>query len=75
MASWNWQKSSCSEVQRNFSVLSRAHTEETDFKQFDFLQRETKVYEPNALIKLVNTQNVSVTRIVDSSSIQRAETK
>ena len=27
------------------------------------------------LITLVNTQNVSVTRIVDSSSIQRAETK
>ena len=27
------------------------------------------------LITLVNTQNVSVTNIVDSSSIQRAETK
>ena len=26
-------------------------------------------------ITLVNTQNVSVTKIVDSSSIQRAETK
>jgi len=28
-----------------------------------------------SLITLVNTQNVSVTKIVDSSSIQRAETK
>ena len=27
------------------------------------------------LIAMVNTQNVSVTKIVDSSSIQRAETK
>ena len=27
------------------------------------------------LITLVNTQNVSVTKIVDSSSIQRAETE
>ena len=27
------------------------------------------------LISLVNTQNVSVTKIADSSSIQRAETK
>ena len=30
---------------------------------------------PTSLITLVNTQNVSVTKIVDSSSIQRAETK
>jgi len=28
-----------------------------------------------ALITLVNTQNVSATKIIDSSSIQRAETK
>jgi len=27
------------------------------------------------LVMLVNTQNVSATKIVDSSSIQRAETK
>jgi len=27
------------------------------------------------IITLVNTQNVSITKIVDSSSIQRAETK
>jgi len=30
---------------------------------------------PSLYITLVNTQNVSVTKIVDSSSIQRAETK
>ena len=29
----------------------------------------------NSLVTLVNTQNVSVTKIVDSSSIQRAGTK
>jgi len=29
----------------------------------------------NVLISLVNTQNVSVNKIVDSSSIRRAETK
>ena len=29
----------------------------------------------SALITLINTQNASVTKIVDSSSIQRAETK
>jgi len=30
---------------------------------------------PNSYISLVNTQNVSVTKIVDSYSIQLAETK
>jgi hypothetical protein len=40
-----------------------------------FVTRATEAHSGYIIIALVNTQNVTVTKIVDCSSIQRAENK
>ena len=62
-------------ISRQYIVLIACLFFIPEVQTYSMLQKKMLYAHISTLITLVNTQNVSVNKIVDSSSIQRAETK